>query len=300
MNRHLRHTTFALIMLALGMLVGCSGSQPSLDVEKSKLIAGELRDNKLFHAAIGEYEKILTFGNIDDAQRGNISFLIGRTYYDDLKDYGNAAAWFVRAREYNENADYSVEASEKLVASLERMGHSFDAKRELTQAANADKPAQTEGGVIVARIGNDPIYMSEIEKHMQNLPSNVQASLNNPAARKEFVRQYVGVELLYRAATREGYAKDPEVLERQDQMLKTLIVQKYMSEKVLPELNIDTVDVRNYYLANKSRYAGQPYDSVKSHVYMDYQSEKAESAYGTYIDRLAQAEHVEFLDQNIK
>lgn len=300
MNRHLRQRTFALLLLVAGGLFGCNGSQPVVDVEKSKRIAGELRDNKLFSAAIDEYKQVLLYGDIDDSQRGNLSFLIGRMYFDDLKDYGSAAAWLVRAREYNPDANYSIEAAEKLVAALERMGHSFDAKRQLTQAASIDRPEKRAGDVEVARIGNDPIYLSEVEKHMQGLPAQIQSQLGSPAARRQFMRQYVGVQLLYRAAMREGYGKDPEVLERQDQMLKSLIVQKYMSEKVLPELNIDTVDVRNYFLANQGRYGDRPYDSVKSQVYMDYQSEKAESAYGDYIDRLAQAEHVEFLDQNIK
>lgn len=297
-----RRITVAALLLAMaaGLLAGCGGSGPTLDVDQAKKIAGELRDNKLYAAAINEYTQILDRGRVDDSQKGNISFLIGRIYFDDLHDYENAAAWYVRARAYDDKADYATEAAEKLVASLERMGHSFDAKRQLDNSANVVKPSPQAGDVTVAQIGNEPIYWSEIERNIQDLPPQAQQQLQSVDAKREFVRQYVGVELLYRAAKREGFEKDPDVLQRQDKVIKTLVVQKYLADKVFPELKLDTADVRNFYTANKEQYANKPFDSVKSQVLMDYQNQKADAAYGAYIEKLAKAEQVQFLDKNLK
>lgn len=295
-----RVTGAALVVVAVVLLMaGCGGSGPTLDVDQAKKIAGDLRENKLFGAAIDEYKEILDRGKIDNSQKGNISFLIGRIYFDDLHDYENAAAWYVRARAYDDKADYATEAAEKLVASLERMGHSFDAKRQLDNAANVVKPAPKAGDVVVAQIGNEPIYLSEIERNMQDLPPQAQQQLQSVEAKRQFVRQYVGVELLFRAAKREGFDKDPEVLQRQDKVLKSLVVQKYLADKVFPELKLDTADVKNFYAANKEQYGSKPFDSVKSQVLMDYQNQKADAAYGAYIDKLAKAEQVQFMDQNV-
>lgn len=105
---------------------------------------------------------------------------------------------------------------------------------------------------------------------------------------------------MYRAALREGMDRDPEVAERKDQVIKSLVVQKYLSEKVFPEMELDSADVRNFYLANRdTRYGSKPYDSVRAEVFMDYQSQKAQAAYAQYLDDLAKAENVEFLDQNL-
>jgi len=69
----------------------------------------------------------------------------------------------------------------------------------------------------------------------------------------------------------------------------------------MPQIKIDTNDVKNFYRANKERhYKNAPYDSVKAQVFMDYQSEKTQSAFQDYISMLAQKEKVEFLDQNVR
>ena len=48
--------------LCVAALTGCSSGGSKIDVEMSKKIAGELRDNKLYAAAIEEYRAILDDG----------------------------------------------------------------------------------------------------------------------------------------------------------------------------------------------------------------------------------------------
>lgn len=298
--KRVRAISFMFCAVAIGMLAGCSAGAGKLDVEQAKRIAGELRDNKLYLAAIEEYQSILEYGGVNNGQKGNISFLIGKIYFEDIKDYGHAAAWFVRARGYDPNGSYMTDAAADLVTSLEKMGHHLDAQRELGIATDlAPKPANA-GDREVARIGGRPIYMSEVDRHIQSLPEQAQKQFGSRDAKREFVRQYVGVELMYRAALREGYDKDPEIMDRREQMEKSLLVQKYLSEKVFPEMKLDTADVRNFYLANKdTRYDNKAFDSVKAQVMMDYQSQKAEAAYADYLEKLAKAEQVQFFEQNM-
>jgi tetratricopeptide (TPR) repeat protein len=296
--RNINRVLIALVLVT--MVAGCKQSG-GINVDQTKKVAGELRDNKLFAAAIDEYRKLLEQGELSDPEKGNISYLIGKIYFEDQRDYENAAAYYVRAKEYDINGAYISEASQNLVACLEKMGHLIDAKRELNVAANVDKPTNIPGDVAVAKVGARTIWRSEIEKQIQQLPDEAQKQLMSVDARKNFLRQYVGVELMHQAAMREGYDKDPEILRREEQMTKNLLVQKYVADKVMPAVKIDTADVRNYYAANKSqRYRGLPYDSVRVQVFMDYQNDKMEAAYGDYINKLAAAEQVEFLDNNIR
>jgi len=292
---------FLFVLTTFVSAISCQKSGPTVDVEKSKKLAGELRDNKLYRGAIDEYRSLLDRAELDNTQHGNICYLIGRIYFEDLRDYENAAAYYVRAREYDPNGSYNDEASRNLVACLEKMGHMVDAKRELSAAANVTAQPKTVGDVAVAKIGGESIWRSDVEKQIQSLPADMQKQLLSPEAKRNFVRQYVGMELMYRAAKREGYDRDPEIQQRQEQLVKSLLVQKYVVDKVMPEVKIDTVDVRNFYLAKKEeRYSGAPYDSVKAQVFLDYQNEKAESAFSEYVNRLAAGEQVEFLDQNIR
>ena len=288
-------------LLSAAILVSCQSGGKTVDIEQRKRIAGDLRDNKLYTAAIDEYGKILESNALDDTQRGNINYLIARIYFDDLKDYENAAAYYVRARSYDPNASYSSDLSRNLVASLEKMGRFVDARRELSESTDINAKPHKAGDTPVALIGSDTVWQSEVENQIAAMPPDMQKQFVTRQARADYARQYVGMELMYRAALREGFDRDPEVMKDKEMLIRNLLVNKFLTEKVMPGIKVDTADVRNFYLANKAdKYGSAPYDSVKSQVFMDYESQKAQKAYADYLSKLVDAEHVTFLDYNIK
>lgn len=300
--RLFRTLPVALLAAALALTIAaCGGVDHSARIEQHKVMAGELQNNRLYQAAIDEYQKILAYDDVDSRQRANINYLIARVYFDDLKDYQNSAAYYIRAREYDPEGSFVPEASRNLVASLEKLGNVFDARRQLSAVTDVDNKPRTKDDVAVAEIGGRKIWRSEIEDHIASMPKQAQEQLVSREARLEFVHQYVGVELLYNAAVRENYLADPKIQKQQEKMLKGLLVDRFVSEKVMPRIQVDTLDVKNYYLANKSgRYGDKPYDSVRSQVFLDYQTEKAEAAYSDYIEGLAKAEDVRFYEQNVQ
>jgi len=297
-----RVLVYGLLAVSLAMLVAACGGVDHADrVKQHKVLAGELQNNRLYEAAIDEYGKILIYDDVDNNQRANISYLIARLYFEDLKDYQNAAAWYIRAREYDPEGSFVIEASKNLVASLEKLGNVFDARRQLSAATDIDNEPRTKDDVAVAEVGGRKIWRSEIEDYIAAMPPQAQEQLVSREARIQFLHQYIGVELLYNAAVREDYLSDPEIQRQQEKMLRGLLVDRFVAEKVMPGIQVDTLDVRNYYLANKSgRYGDKPYDSVRSQVFIDYQSEKAEAAYAEYIEGLARAEGVQFFEQNVQ
>ncbi len=293
---------YAVGLLLMWQLVSCSGSKSSSESQLGlrKNLAGELRDNKLYTAAIEEYQKILENENIGITEQSNINYLIARIYFEDLQEYEPAAAYYLRAKTLNPQATFAGEASRNLVTAFEKMGRTLDAKRQLDAMTEINSNPKTKGDVAVARIGGVPIWLSEVEERIQALPPEAQKRFRNIEEKREFARQYVGTELLYRAAVRENLGEDAEIKKRERLIHKNLLVEKYLLEKVIPEIKIDSLDVKNFYKAFQDRYEGKPYDSVKAQVFLDYQTEKTQAAYGDFIAKLAAIEKVEFLDQNVK
>lgn len=286
--------------VAVGYLSCGAGADSELDVELHKRLAGELRDSRLYSAAIEEYQKILGATTADHRQQANINYLIGKVYFEDIGDYEQAAAYYVRARALDPEGSFAGEASKNLVACLERLGRVVDAKRQLDAATDVDCEPQP-GDVAVARIDGQPVWLSEVDRQIQQLPPEMQKQLLNRQAKIEFVRQYVAAELMYRAAKREGYESDPEIQRRKAMLYRQLLVDKYITSKLMSQIKLDTLDLQNYYLAHRdSLYHGAPYDSVRAQVFLDYQGLKAEAAFSEYIARLAEAEKAEFLDHNVK
>ncbi len=293
--------TVVLAAVAAMLFVSCGTVDHSAQIDQHKKLAGELHSNRLYHAAADEYKKVLDYDELDSKQRANICYLVARTYFEDIKDYRNAAAYYLRAREYDPDGSFMGEASRNLVASLEKLGNVIDAKRQLSNATALDHEAASADDVAVAKIGDRTIWLSEVEDQMALLPPEAQKQFASRASRIEFVRQYVGTELLHAAAMREDYLADPDIQRQQEQMMKQLLVNRFVIDKVIPQVQVDSLDVHNFYAANKDKiYNGVPYDSVRAKVFLDYQNEKAESAYSEYIARLAKAERVEFLDHNVK
>ena len=299
---YFKDTRLPLAMAVIAVVIAsCGNNSGGVDINLHKKLAGELRDSRLYAASIEEYQKILADETLEVKTRANINYLIGKIYFENIVDYEKAAAYLLKARSLNPEGSFATEASKKLVASLEKMGNVLDAKRQLDVATDIDARPAGEGDVIVARVGGTPIYLSEIETQIQALPPDVQKQFLNAQAKVGFVHQYVGIELIYRAAVRENYGDDPDIAEQMRLLRKRLLVEKYVADKVMPQVKIDTLDVRNYYAANKdSRYDSAPYDSVKTRVFLDYQQEKAGAAYGDYISKLASVEKVEFFDRNVK
>lgn len=283
------------------LLVACGGQDSSALVDMHTKLAAELQNNRLYDAAVDEYQKILELPGLETSRRANVSFLVGRVLFENLRDYEQAAGYFVRAKTLDPKGSFVEEASKNLVACLEKSGRMLDARRELGAVTAIDSGPRVAGDLPLARVDGRTIWNSEVEEQIQQLPPSIQKQLLSREARLGYLRNYVGVELIYQAAQREKMDADPGLIRQKEQLWKKLVVQKYVEERVMPNVSIDTADVRNFYLANKdTRYKGMPFDSARAQAFMDYQSQKTESAYGEYLSQLAASSKVEFLEHNIK
>ena len=126
-----------LVLVAVILFSSPSGSGQD-DGAREKKLAGELADNNLYQAAVDEYKKILQNLTLTDESAANINYLIARLYYENIRDFEQAAAYYVKARALNPNGSFYSEAGKNLIACLEKMGHLVDAKRALDRAVDID------------------------------------------------------------------------------------------------------------------------------------------------------------------
>jgi len=290
-----------LILVAL-ILVNDRSGTATPRVELSKKLAGELSDNNLYQASISEYRKILDDASIDDNTRASINYLIGKTYFEHLGDYENAAAHFIKARSLNSKASFYDEAGRMLVTSLEKMGRMLDARRELDRAVSVDSVyAANEGKTVIAKINDVPVFLDDIEEHIQMLPPEMQAEYASKDNKVQAVKNYVGEELIYRAAVREGYDRNPEILKTADLLNRQVMIDKFVSDKILSDIKIDQSDIQNFYTANKEQmFDGKPFNEVREKVIRAYQQVKAEEAFKNYVSKLMAVENVQIYENKIK
>ena len=192
-----RYIQAALLAATVGLgLLACSGPDTSAEVDLHKMLAGELQENHLYYSAIEEYHQILQSPGLDKSRRANLNFLIGKVFFENIKDYEQAAAYCVRARALDPGGSFAGEVAQNLVACLEKTGRVLDAKRELGSATAIDTTKHSSDDLPVARIDGQPIYRSEVEGQIQQLPPTIQKQLLSREARLNYLKNYVGVELL--------------------------------------------------------------------------------------------------------
>ena len=101
-------------------------------------------------------------------------------------------------------------------------------KRMLAAAALAAIVALTGCGkgsdsAVIAKVNNGKITAAEFKKQLDDLqPQMLNAVATDTKARKEFLEDLIGIELVLQEARRQGLDKDPELKKKQDAMRKEM------------------------------------------------------------------------------
>ena len=290
----------AAVVLVI-MIYGALPKPPEVDlVADAKKLAGELADNGLPEAAIEEYRRILDQSRLDPPERGAVNYLIAKAYFEDIGNYEQAAAYYVRARALDPTGSYVNEAGKNLITSLERMGRRLDARRELDRQANLEPDTTKPAGKLVAKIGNHDITQAEFNDMVQSLPTPMRDKMISRDERRKFLDQMIGRQLIYDAALREGYDQDSRVLRDLKNIEKDYLTQIYMQEKIVPNVRPDSTELDLYFRANKEKYGGKEFKDVREQVVQDYIMYKGQKTVMDYVNKLREAEPVQVFEENVR
>ena len=292
---------------------GCSKSnKPNVEGEKIREYANALYNRELYPQAVREYQRYLDLYDVDEKQQANINFIIGNIFFERLHDYENAMAYYLKIKHVFPESDLNPQVDKQVVACLERLERSADAKQALDEATSVDaeKVQPSRPGTVVARIGDREITSGDLKFHMDQLPEYVRSQLADKKEKLEFLKQMVATELFYGAAKRKGVDKDKEVIEGTFQAKKSLMVQKYLQDEIAGQIQISKDDLELYYKANLEKYTEKDdkgrvkrqksFDEVRKQVAEDLLREKQEKAYGELLRRMMTAEKVEIYDDLVQ
>jgi peptidyl-prolyl cis-trans isomerase C len=139
----------------------------------------------------------------------------------------------------------------------------------LTIAASLVGCSKGPDSVVLAKVNRGAITAADFKKQLEDLsPQMQQAVATDAKARREFLEDLVGIELVLQEAKRQGLDKDAEFVKRQSMMKKELerrmqedaknelfnaLLKKEIGDKMskLPEPT--TQEIRSYYDKNKDK-----------------------------------------------
>ncbi len=137
----------------------------------------------------------------------------------------------------------------------------------IVSAAGCTKSASD--GTVLARVNRGTITVSDFKSQLDGLaPQMQQAVMTDPKARKEFLEDLIGIELVIQEAKRQGLDKDAEFKKRQEMLRKELerriredaknelfngVLKKEIGDKLAKVAAPTDEEVRDYYTKNKDK-----------------------------------------------
>ena len=301
----------ALLGLVLFIFASCtqSGGKLALGVEKQKEYANELKDKGLYAQAVAEFKKLQERGELSKKENANISYLIGKIYMENLNDYQNALAEFIKVKLLLPESDLSQQINMGMVECFERLGKNLDAQREMEKYSTLNQKPQRAKGTVVAKIRDRQIPTEDLDSEIRKLPAYVQDMYKEDAKKVEFLRQYIATELMYDSAKRKNFENDKDIIDRAFQAKKGLMVQKLLEEEIRSKVNITESDLKNYYEAHKKDFIEKDKDKKeKQKTYAEAREDAARACmqekqmeiYQQLINQLLKAEKVTIYDEVFK
>jgi len=263
--------------------------------------ASRLRDSGLYKQAIETYEKLLEKGKLNKEKAENIIYTIGAIYMDDLRDYSNALAQFLKLRELYPKSNLLSDAQKRIVTCLEHIGESAQAQRELERATSVGRTEEIRpGDIVVAEIGKRRISLRELDKAYNNLPEQMKKQFAGKAGKKQFLSSYVAQELVYDAAVRAGLDQEPEIAETIENIKKQILLQEYYKRNIGKEIKPTESDLLLYYDAHKDEFEGKGFNEVRETVKQRYTEEKIKEKEQELLSKMLQSQDVKIYPDSVR
>jgi peptidyl-prolyl cis-trans isomerase C len=252
----LQAATLVVCVAILGVAIRSSRAPSGVSerIDERITLASAMLNEGLPAEAVAEYQAALDLSRGDPIRKANICYLIGRTYFDSLKDYEKALGYFARAKHYNPNHPDRANMEKMSVECLERLGRSLDARNRITRATALRPNELPTSGTVVARIGDRAITINEIDATIRELPPNVQKRFAEPKEKARFLEQYVARQLLVEAAKRSGLDRDPAVLREADQARDSILAGAYLEREVGSAGNVTPEEIKLYYNEHRDEF----------------------------------------------
>jgi hypothetical protein len=281
----------------------------------SREVAGKLKAAGALDAAAAVYAEYLAAAELPAEERARIAYSLGTTYLDRGR-YEQALRWLYEAESLG-GGGLSEELAGKIVHALERLGRFHAAQTALAtrtrlarETAAGGEAARPAGDPVVATLGGDEIYRSDVEALLDGLPPEAARQLAGPEARERLLRKVVADELLFRKAVKLELDDDAEVRRQVEGATRQAVIGKLLEREVMAHIAVDPADLENYFAAHRERYqapakegeAAKPasFGEARALVERDYRTEKAQAAYAALVETALAAEDVKLYPERMR
>jgi hypothetical protein len=157
-----------------------------------------------------------------------------------------------------------------------------------------------KSGPAIARVGDKEITKQELVEQFKILPPEMSVPFTTRPDTLNFLRQYVGLELIYEEAIHQGLGKDPALLAQLQDTKKQLMVDKYLADRLeLHNYQPSEEQIKQFFRLNKDRFSGRKLEEARSEVLAHLNQQHQRKAYQDLVDELWQKSKVEIYEDSL-
>tara|TARA_Y100001934_G_scaffold39149_1_gene45973 strand:+ start:715 stop:1692 length:978 start_codon:yes stop_codon:yes gene_type:complete len=286
---------FGIVMVTLLSILALELSHYVEDTEASQgllQVAAQLKSSGLLEESSELYEKYLEKSTMHPDFPAT-AFALAENYIQQGQ-FEKALAWLYRA-ERKAEANLKNKIAKKIVYSLERLGkvQAANTALESRTSMNPEKMQRSETDKVLARIGDEEIYQSDLEQAVSNLPPAMAKNLSSSPENKQLLlKQMIADRLLAKKARKLEMHKSSEYTRKVEQLSQQILITDYMEKEIFQKLKPKEIDLENHYNAHLQRYTPKgseeplAFEKIKERVMNDYK----QAALGTAVQEMLEAE----------
>ncbi len=244
----IQRSNITLLLLVGAMFLGLAltwekfsgGSQAAAKARAD--YAAELMAHGLDREAADQIEQILNM-TPDSEANARYRRTLADLYMIRLGDYEKALAHLVHLRRFH--PDHASGTEDLVRRCLDRLGRVYDVQRRRLLDAGINPVKGNVASDTVVKFGNEAgISLAEVRQRLLQMGLPLKAP---PAEMlNRVVQGMVGERLLRRAAERAAVDRDPKFIEQVRSFEQNLMLQRYLEEKVLKDVQVDEQALQLY------------------------------------------------------
>lgn len=289
-----------LLATTAGLVYFSRNGSPKPPYETAKAHAVTLVNNELYEQAYDQLDYIVNNYRLGKNEAGSILHQMGEIAAKHLRNPRLALSAYYKLKDYYPDHPLANQIERDIIEQLDKTGKRSQAQRLLEKSIALGQPAsEVEPTKIIAKIGDRAISIDEVEEAISQLPPDLAGQFSDKQAKIQFARSYVGQQLMFEAALREGYDNRPEVIDRMETARKDVLANEYFKDNVANLVDVSPTDIEIYYEQHKSQFGSAPLDEVRGQVAEAARLEKMGRLQGKLLEDLLEAQDVQFYPENM-
>jgi hypothetical protein len=156
------------------------------------------------------------------------------------------------------------------------------------------------GGRTVAVIGDKRITRQELMEQFANLPPQLAVPFVSREDTLNLLKQYVGLELIYQEAIKQGLGQDSTVLAQAREAKKQLMIDSYLAARLSgSQVPPSEEEIDQFYQANRQSLGDRKLNEVRADIVSLLVRQHQRTAYQNLVDQLWQQAQVQVYEESL-